>query len=991
MVLELRLATDPKGPVTTVSLPVEINSVSWRTFTETLKKEYLDAPDATISHLILIDGDGDEASGKLRDITRFKKFQQTKCTSETFFVVVAEGAGQTAPVTVAAGATIVETGGAKVATGGDETRLTSAARWDKNASYGSKERMKETVSLDFSAETEPAHSPRSRFGRDPVPVFSKTPERVLDSAASADGLRNVSSFLRSDAILFPDMGSMRLNDSLASGNREAAHHTAESVYLQQEVSFESDSTSTENRASGSDISPLVPGGVQAVAKTSSPRDSTALCSAPIAIKRREDTPGLSSIAIPTDTSDDLEMEKEILRFKLSGQVNYVSLESSCSWSIIEEKLKESFVQPPNFILECLNLMDSSDEDAFSLMTTEKRFWKAVSMRYSDEPGMYFLVNKSVVKVSLAEEENEINYTVGLKSGMEPVALESAVTNEIEISDDRSFHTAPVPDSNMPDKKVKTNFNHSVTVYHETKRHDLGGETVSKGAEGSYTSGTTDSISGLSVGRESIKKSRNGNAGPNLPVRENLATVSLEKNSSSAPCTNSSSNVNYSHQDNSKPDRKVNTKIAHGIPNRQESKRPGSNGQAATLNGYSSSDTNVSTRGSLNGNDINGKHYERHSGENRHAPVPRKITEFLRACGDGDMPKILQFVRTQKVPLIAQDSEGLTALHVSALRGQLEVVKYILSSSEDADDDSSTPTLLCSAVDKHMMTPLHYACEHENLHVAEMLINFGSNLCARNISGTTPLHVICLRGAKTMTNLIDAAHVNVATDSGLTLLHCAADQGHAEICKELVHILGVSVNSRDDMGLTPLHYACIAGHVQVAELLVGHGAYCNPRDDDGMTPLLYTAQRGQLKALLWLLTVGGNIYARDDWGCTALHLACESGNLAIVKVLHEKRMDLNARNTEGATPLELASIEGHDRIAVWMEDHGAWMRPETEAQAHMRRQVDAKAEAATRAFEAEEEANLVSGQIACSCNRKEIEIVPSPKQEVRKGFIDMFRF
>lgn len=928
MVLEIRLATDAGGPVHTISLPVNINTVSWKTFTEALRREFLLSADAVISHLILIDADGDEASGQLRDITRFKKFQQTKYGAGTYYlVIVDENTGSTSPEKRGDDYEFITNVYPPSPPRNDKLSIhDNVKRSDVEAPVATNRSVPQRMTADSDLhsghalkcgeeENEQCASLRridTAHGRQSAvsPIRSSDASQTESSSNSSPLLAserlmrrfgmNVGSPLnpitspvrekKAPAIAAYDISPAQPKRSESPNNGVAEPPNCSVIDTQATTASMSGShkcyshskSSADNSDGSADTADTINNLVDAVASMKLKNQS---------VKQR-------------DIKHPPSMKNTTLRFKLGENIRSIVLYPSCSWGDLEENIVKAFSLSESYVLQRLNLMDSHDEDAFSVITTEKRFWKAVTMRCSAEPGMYFLVPSPVV--------------------------ESDVPAAVYPKDDST--SEPIPEAIIVSSPVRIEteiFYVPLIIREETN--------IEKSSADNIKAPGDDSL-----------------------VRRDAATDNLVNKPSAKDLYNIS-------VDGSKSDRKVKTTISHGIPNRNERLD-----NSSVREPLRRSDKDVRGTGRGNSRQISGNSKRQEQSVNAISSLEsKKITDFLLACGNGDMPQILQFIRSQKMPFDARDQEGLTALHVSSLRGQLEVVKYILSTTEEDGSGNGRMALsaadLCAATDNYLMTPLHYACEHEHIHVAHILLKYEANVCARNTSGTTPLHVICLRGAKSMIGLINESQVNVATDSGLSLLHCAADQGHLEICRSLAHIKGIAVNSRDDMGLTPLHYACIADHIEVAQLLVEHAAYCNPRDDDGMTPFLYTAQRGHLKTLLWLVSIGVNIYARDDWGCSAMHLACESGHLAVVKVLHERRMDLNARNIAGLTPLELASMKGHDEVAVWMEDHGAWMRPETEAQAHIRRQVDAKAEAATRAFEVEEEAIMSTSDINCKCN------------------------
>jgi ankyrin repeat protein len=98
--------------------------------------------------------------------------------------------------------------------------------------------------------------------------------------------------------------------------------------------------------------------------------------------------------------------------------------------------------------------------------------------------------------------------------------------------------------------------------------------------------------------------------------------------------------------------------------------------------------------------------------------------------------------------------------------------------------------------------LFLAVRYGQKEVAELLIEKGADVNAKNNYGETPL-------AYALNN------------------------------KEIADLLiakGADVNAKGDFGGTPLHEAAGSGHKETAKLLIEKGADVNAKDDDGETPL-----------------------------------------------------------------------------------------------------------------------------------------------------------
>jgi ankyrin repeat protein len=323
-----------------------------------------------------------------------------------------------------------------------------------------------------------------------------------------------------------------------------------------------------------------------------------------------------------------------------------------------------------------------------------------------------------------------------------------------------------------------------------------------------------------------------------------------------------------------------------------------------------------------------------------------IANFLAACGDGDLEAVSDYLQ-RGYDVNLKDDSNLTGLHIACIHGHQKIVQFLV------DKEAS---ITCRDLDG--MTPLHFACENNHTAVAIYLVRMGGDTSLRNRAGLTSLHYICLCGNMQLTVLIRDYLINVATGTGLTLLHCAADQGHYDLMNYLIEH-SAQISPRDDEGLTPLHLSVINGHLHCVKLLIEHGAYWNVRDDTGMSPLLHACHEGNMEMVEYLLhpQVGGNVLARNDNGDTALHLATSAGSLDLVKFLLTRKVEINARNKSGETALGVAMQAGFDHLVSWLRDRGATNKAESREEASTREKVDNKTETAARAFEAEEMLNL----------------------------------
>ena len=74
--------------------------------------------------------------------------------------------------------------------------------------------------------------------------------------------------------------------------------------------------------------------------------------------------------------------------------------------------------------------------------------------------------------------------------------------------------------------------------------------------------------------------------------------------------------------------------------------------------------------------------------------------------------------------------------------------------------------------------------------------------------------------------------NTAGEDNATPLHYAARNGHLEICKDIIKKLSRRKNPEDRAEITPLHEAAAACHLEICELILKQVSDKNPIADNG---------------------------------------------------------------------------------------------------------------------------------------------------------------
>ena len=234
----------------------------------------------------------------------------------------------------------------------------------------------------------------------------------------------------------------------------------------------------------------------------------------------------------------------------------------------------------------------------------------------------------------------------------------------------------------------------------------------------------------------------------------------------------------------------------------------------------------------------------------------------------------------------------TALHIAALKGNVELFKLIANSTQ-----------VRNPVGNEGYMPLHIAATHGHQELFHFIVNNGEeNPC--NKYGRTPLHM-------------------------------AADNGHIEIFQFIVDKV-VDKNPAQNYNLwTPLHYACLSGHFEICKLIVGKVQNKNPVSDIGQTPLHLAALKGHLKIFNLISEMVRNNNPPDNHGSTPMHIAAQKGNLEVCKIIIDKnkvkrknnRRDINPFCRVGWTPLHFAADNGYLEICRLIIDNVENKSPE----------------------------------------------------------------
>jgi len=243
-----------------------------------------------------------------------------------------------------------------------------------------------------------------------------------------------------------------------------------------------------------------------------------------------------------------------------------------------------------------------------------------------------------------------------------------------------------------------------------------------------------------------------------------------------------------------------------------------------------------------------------------------------------------------------EGEGLTAMHLAARLGYVDIGKLLLDSGAKIDAVS----LLTGS------TPLHSAVTVNQIDFAKMLIKRKANLEIVDKYGSTPLLTATLQVFPDMVEVLVDAGAAINVKSTVNIMDTP-----------MVHAAG---------NPNPLEHK---KNVAIIKYLLSHKGDIDFPAPNGATPLMAAAQKsdhsdGYDRAAL-LIDKGAKLDAVNNKGETALMLAAGVGNEKLVKLLLDKGADAQKKNGAGETVMAYANRAGKSGSVSALESKG--VKPE----------------------------------------------------------------
>lgn len=268
--------------------------------------------------------------------------------------------------------------------------------------------------------------------------------------------------------------------------------------------------------------------------------------------------------------------------------------------------------------------------------------------------------------------------------------------------------------------------------------------------------------------------------------------------------------------------------------------------------------------------------------------------MIRAIIENNVSGVKDLLEKDK-DLAQAEEQGVSALHLAANQGNLQIVKILVENGaklNKKDSDGDTPIL---AGMKHAM-------------VAEYLLQQGCDVTIANDNGQTVAHKAALfNHHQILKDLIKkGADLNAMDSEGDTPLHDAINEGSHTACEVLIGWPKINIRRANKKGFTPLHFAALKDTPTIVELLINKDKMIvDEQKEDGFTPLHVAAINNHTDVMKILLVKGkAKVDMRTQKKQTALHLAAEQAYMDAVQLLLQHGADVNAKDTDGDRPLHI---------------------------------------------------------------------------------------
>ncbi|KAK1302857.1 Ankyrin repeat-containing protein [Acorus calamus] len=269
-------------------------------------------------------------------------------------------------------------------------------------------------------------------------------------------------------------------------------------------------------------------------------------------------------------------------------------------------------------------------------------------------------------------------------------------------------------------------------------------------------------------------------------------------------------------------------------------------------------------------------------------------DFFAAVRSGDMDSLKGFIEGRPPEGVTalmslKNDVGETALYLAAEKNLEEIFRYLLEFC-DLETASIRPT--------HGLTAFHIAAKNGHLEIVKEFLSRWPSLCKIcDSSNTSPLYSAAVKDKLDVVNAIldvDETAARIVRKNGKTSLHTAARYGNLHIVNALLVRDREIVSIIDKKGQTALHMAVKGQNTEIVEeILLADISILNSRDKKGNTALHMATRKWRSEEKV---RMGGKIKMVE------LLLSYESIEVNAVNNQHETALDLAEKIPYGRSSL-----------------------------------------------------------------------------------------
>ena len=307
-------------------------------------------------------------------------------------------------------------------------------------------------------------------------------------------------------------------------------------------------------------------------------------------------------------------------------------------------------------------------------------------------------------------------------------------------------------------------------------------------------------------------------------------------------------------------------------------------------------------------------------------------------------EVIRILVRQGVHADPEDDEGRKLIRLAVLRGETEMLKFLLPSGASVTALDLAPETPASgdpertnSSGRTTLPALSLAVSHNNIEMARMLISRGADVNARD-EFLGPLASGVMKGQLEMVNLLlDAgANVNGIVGDHMCPLGCAVLRDDPEMVRLLLargadptngFTMAMAHNKPEIQKLLKEHVGtdlldlAEAGETSILRSRLEKGQLADTRNQHGTTPLMVAARAGQIETVRELIEAGADVNAITNYGATPLLFAIPRSHVDIVRILIEHGAFVAVSDDTAINPMLAACRTGHLEMINLIVDAG----------------------------------------------------------------------